>query len=269
MERFAVDGVELEYEVAGQGDAVVLIHGSHIAGAFRPLVEQPAMAGYRRVRYHRRGFAGSTKVSGALSLARQASDCEALLQHLGIGRAHVVGHSYGGAIALQLAKQSPGVVHSLVLEEPALLAVPSGEAFFAQVMPIIELYAGGDPERAVHSFLELVSRPGSEAIVDATVPGGVAQAVKDADTFFQIELPALQEWSFTAEDASAIDQPVLHVLGADSASVFQEGADLIQSWMAQAEVARIPDACHLLQMERPAEVAKVIAAFLGRHPIAA
>jgi pimeloyl-ACP methyl ester carboxylesterase len=60
------------------------------------------------------------------SLAQQAADCRALLEYLDIERAHVVGHSSGGLIALRLALDAPQVVHSLVLLEPALLDVPSG-----------------------------------------------------------------------------------------------------------------------------------------------
>ena len=42
------------------------------------------------------------------------------MKHLGLERAHVVGHSYGGAIAVQLALEAPSLVHSLVLLEPAI-----------------------------------------------------------------------------------------------------------------------------------------------------
>jgi hypothetical protein len=45
----------------------------------------------------------------------------------------------GGAVALQLAVQAPELVHTLVLQEPALVAVPSGEAFFGEMAPIVEM----------------------------------------------------------------------------------------------------------------------------------
>ena len=48
------------------------------------------------------------------------------------------------------------------------------------------------------------------------LPGAFAQAVADADTFFRIELPALEQWSFTQAEAGRITQPVLAVVGADS-----------------------------------------------------
>jgi pimeloyl-ACP methyl ester carboxylesterase len=102
VDRAVVDGVALEYEVSGAGEPVVCVHGALIADTFRPLRGEPSLARYCLITYRRRGYGGSTG-DGPASIARQAADCAALLRHLGVERAHVVGHSYGGAIALQLA----------------------------------------------------------------------------------------------------------------------------------------------------------------------
>src|SRR4029079_15344976 len=67
MERAPVRDAELEYEIRGRGEPVLLIHGSHIAGAFLPLMNEPSLANYRLLRYHRRGFADSTKHEGRFS----------------------------------------------------------------------------------------------------------------------------------------------------------------------------------------------------------
>ncbi len=58
--------------------------------------------------------------------AQQAADCRRLLEVLGADRAHLVGHSYGGAIALQLATDAPDLVQTLALLEPALMVGSSG-----------------------------------------------------------------------------------------------------------------------------------------------
>lgn len=121
MERAIIDGITFEYEVSGTGEPVVFIHGAFIADTFRPLAAEPGLAGrYRLITYHRRGYAGSSRNPGPVSIARQAADCRGLLRHLGVARAHVVGHSLGGCIALQLALDTPKVVHSLALLESAL-----------------------------------------------------------------------------------------------------------------------------------------------------
>lgn len=102
------DGVELEYELRGAEELVVLVHAGLVAEWFQPLVQERALTGrYQVVSYHRVGYAGSTHVAGLVSIAQQAVHCRALMHSLGIERTHVVGHSIGGMIALQLALDVP------------------------------------------------------------------------------------------------------------------------------------------------------------------
>jgi hypothetical protein len=117
MERAVVEpGVELEYRIQGIGEPVVLLHAGLFADWFQPLLDEPALvARHRVVNLHRIGYAGSSRVAGPVSIARQAAQVRALLQRLGIDRAHIVGHSSGGNIALQLALDAPQLVRSLAL----------------------------------------------------------------------------------------------------------------------------------------------------------
>lgn len=154
-----------------------------------------------------------------------------------------------------------------MLEEPALLGVPSADAFAASRMPLIERYAGGDADGVVRAFIATIGGPPTEAAIDAAMPGAIAQAAKDIDTFFQVEVPALQCWAFSAAEAARIDRPVLSVIGENSPLLFQEGVDLVRSWFPDVEVARITSANHLLHVEQPAAVAAAIAAFLRNHPM--
>ena len=56
MEHAKVNGIELAYEVVGSGEPMLLIHGAHLADALQPLVTEPALERFQRVRYHRRGW---------------------------------------------------------------------------------------------------------------------------------------------------------------------------------------------------------------------
>jgi pimeloyl-ACP methyl ester carboxylesterase len=116
---------------------MLLIHGAHLADALQPLVAEPALERLQRIRYQRRGLGGSTRPvdAGPTSVAEQANDAIGLLDHLGVDRAHLVGHSLGGAIALELAAQHPTRVASLVLLEPVLLTTPAGAAFARALAP--------------------------------------------------------------------------------------------------------------------------------------
>jgi pimeloyl-ACP methyl ester carboxylesterase len=266
MEHAKVNGIELAYEVVGSGAPMLLIHGAHLADALQPLVAEPALGRLRRIRYHRRGLGGSTRPvqTGPTSVAVQAEDAVGLLDHLGVARAHVVGHSFGGTIALELAAQHPAKVASLVLLEPMPLTTPADAALAQALAPLVERYEAGDAEGAVHGFLALVGARNWRAAIEQAVPGGIAQAVKDAATFFETEVPGVASWAFGPEQAAAVTCPVLSVLGSQSGPLFVEGRRLLHAWFPGCQDADIAGVTHLLQMQAPAPVAAAIAAFLDR-----
>ena len=274
FEKAVVEGTELEYEVRGAGEPVLFIHGGIIAEAFAPLMNQPALTGhYRLVNYHRRGYAGSSHRPESVSIGRQAADARALLEVLGIQRAHVVGHSYGGLIGLQLALDAPERVHSLALLEPGTLWCANPVEAAESLNPVVELYESGDIAGALEAFGQAVVGPGFREALDSTLDEGwFEQAIADADTLFQVELPAMWNWRFTPEMAAGLTQPVLSVLGADSGTIdpsAPEEHELLQAWMPQTESFILPRATHGLQLMNPAAMAEGLARFFERHPMPA
>ncbi|MGE5222284.1 MAG: alpha/beta fold hydrolase [Omnitrophica WOR_2 bacterium] len=268
MDRLEVDGAAIEYLVQGEGEPVLLIPpAGTIDGLGIPLLAQPQLAArYRLIHYHRRGYMGSSLGSDPLTIARQASDAAALLRHLRVKAAHIAGHSIGGIIALQLAVDAPDLVHSLVLLEPSLPMVPSGKAGLERLfLPIMNAYRAGDKRAAIETFCNSVFGPNWQAIVERAVPGGIEQAVRDADVTLQ-ELPAIQRWQFGPVEAARISQPILSVLGAYSSQFMKEGRLLLHSWFPQAEDLDVPTT-HLLQMQDPQAVTRGLAEFFARHPI--
>jgi len=266
MNRADIDGVTLESDVRGSGEPVVFIHGSHMVDTFAPLMEEPSLNGFRLVRYHRREFAGSSRAEGPVSIAEQAADCLALIQRLDAEPAHVVGHSGGGVIALQLALDAPDAVRSLSLLEPALLAVPSGPQISEQLARMVQIYEAGDKAAAVDGFLQVACGKSYRAAVDKMLPGAVTQAVADADTFFRVDFPAIGEWAFHRENAARIRQPALVVLGSESDAPwpgYGEGHGLLLDWLPRARPVVLPRAGHLLQVENPSDMARELAAFLA------
>lgn len=270
MDTITVNGIRLEHEIRGTGEPVLLI-SPVLADGFAPLVAEPALAGrHQLIRYHKRGWSGSTHTPGPVSVADHAADALGLLDRLGIERVHVAGHSSGAAVAAQLAQDRPERIATVTLLELSLLSVPAGEAFFAQAAPAFGAYAEGDAERALGLFMSLVSGMEPEAcraLLDERVPGSVEQAVKDADTFFGIELPALAEWRFGPDEAAAIRQPVLSVLGSGTRPLWVEVAEFLRSNVPDIEECVIDGVGHLLHIERSRPVAEALARFLARHPI--
>ena len=175
-------------------------------------------------------------------------------------------------MALQLALDAPEVVHSLVLLEPGLLDVPSGPAFAAAVEPAFRMYQAGDKEGATDASLRVAIGPAYRSFLDELIPGAYAQVLADADTVFAVEMPSLGEWRFTREDARRITQPVLAVLGSESAKDWAGWPEVqarVQEWMPQAEPFVLAGANHALEEMDPRGVAEAMAAFFARHPIPA
>lgn len=272
LDRATVDGIELEYETRGAGEPVVLVHAGVFTGFSLPLLEQPALIErYRVVHYHRVGCAGSSRVAGAVGVADEAAHCAALMRQLGIDRAHIVGHSNSANLALQLALDAPQAVQSLVLIEPALQHVPSAARRAKEfLIPAFERYRAGDKAGAIDLFLRGTCGPNYRSVLDQVLPGAFDRAVADADTFFAQQLPALQAWSFGAEEARRITQPVLAVVGEISQQIdpiWNERQALLLSWLPQAEAFVLPGATHLMQAQNPRGMAGALAAFFARHSL--
>lgn len=271
METAKLTGIELQYEITGSGDPVLLISTGPIADSFLPFVSESALADrYRLIRYRQRRMSAGRHDPAPVSFAQHAADAAALLGHLGIRRAHVAGHSSGATTALQLAVDRPEIVHTLVLLEPPLMSVPSAAAFFEKIGPALAAYGSGDREGAMAGFMSVVCSLDWETcrtLVEKRVPGGVAQAMKDADAFFGSFLPALGTWQFGPEQAAAISQPVLSVLGTQTQQLFAESHDLLHTWFPQLEDGVIEGAAHLLHMQRPEPVARCVSEFFARHPM--
>jgi len=153
MQLAVIDGIELEYELQGSGEPVVLIHWGVSARWAEPLLAEPVLAErYRLLRYHRAGFGGSSRVEGPMSMADHAEHCRLLMRQLGIERAHVVGHSSSALIALQLALDAPDAVQSLALMDAArpIPATETQAAFLREVAAVaIGRYRAGNVAAAV------------------------------------------------------------------------------------------------------------------------
>src|SRR5918998_1739657 len=115
MQQLAVAGSEIEYADEGAGDPILLIHAGVFGAWFAPLAEAPELEGFRVIRVVRAGYTDGPPPSSHLAIGDHARHCAALLDALGVGQAHLVAHSSGCLIALQVAMDRPEAVRSLVL----------------------------------------------------------------------------------------------------------------------------------------------------------
>lgn len=267
LKKVTIEGYQLEYEVHGVGEPAVLIHGSALADTYLPMLTESALNSFELVRYRRRGFGNSTHPASIISIGEQANDCWALMRELNIARAHIAGHSYGGVIALQLALDHPEAVHSLALLEPALVGLVSkGAEFSGALARVMEIHRKGDRPRALEEFFLQVAGADWRRSFNA-LPGSLEMALGDIDNLFRVEVPAMGEWRFTRDDARLIHQPILAVVGGESAPVFHEIQELVRSWFPRAEPVTIRGTNHMLQAVEPRAVAEVLASFWKKVPM--
>ena len=270
MKTTNVNGIELAYDVQGEGEPVLFIHGAIWADFLRPLAERPAFSGFQRIRYHRRGYGESGGPAGGFDM--QAADIVALLDHLDMDRAHLVGHSEGAMIALELAASYPDRVRSLALLEPLPPSSWLAASAFADLLGVlgpafeamVGRYQAGD---AVGAFDALFEPTGLDwrAAAKAAGPGVLDQGIKDAGTFAEGEASALVEWSYGVEQAATIDSPVLSWGTASDNHINTAARAFLYELFPQREEVVLEGGDHFSVTTDPAAVAEPIAEFVSRH----
>ena len=229
----AVADAVLETYDWGAGEPIALIQTALTADELLPMATDPALDGYRKILYHRRGYAGSSPQARSGSIVQEAADCAGLLAELGIARAHIVGLSFSGAIALQLAHDRPDVVHTVTLIEPPPVQTPSAEEFRSANDRLLETRHTRGPQAALDEFLTTLVGPGWRDEIESQLPGSVRQMQADALTFFDVDLGSLMDWQFMADEAAELSCPALYVGGTDSGPWFHEVRSLMLEWLPQ------------------------------------
>lgn len=121
MRKAFANGVNLHYQQHGQGSDVILVHGVTSNLSYWLLTVLPQLMERHRVTlYDLRGHGFSDMPPSGYTSREMAEDLRGLMDSLNIEEAHIVGHSFGGAIALHYAAQYPERVHSLVIADSAI-----------------------------------------------------------------------------------------------------------------------------------------------------
>ena len=115
MERARVNGIEIAYELRGAGIPLVMIHGAQGDQSMFTGMASAFASNYRVLTFDQRGSGLSEKPDMPYSIAMLADDTAALMDHLNIPSAHIIGVSMGGMVAQEFALSHPHKVRSLVL----------------------------------------------------------------------------------------------------------------------------------------------------------
>jgi pimeloyl-ACP methyl ester carboxylesterase len=111
----ALNGIELHYEIVGEGEPLLWLHGFLGCGDdWRHVFASPP-AGFRLIAPDLRGHGKSTNPSGVFSFRNAAEDIRALIRHLGLTRVKAIGLSGGGIVLLHIATTDAMAIHSMVI----------------------------------------------------------------------------------------------------------------------------------------------------------
>jgi pimeloyl-ACP methyl ester carboxylesterase len=233
------------------GDPLVLVHaGVADARMWEPVL--PALAAaHRVVRFDMRGFGRSRSARGAFSPAR---DVAGLLDGLGIARAHVVGASFGGLVALELAASAPARVASLVLLAAALPDIEPSPDLLAFARAEEAAIAVGQLEDAVEVNVRMWAGDSTPAVREL-----VADMQRVA---FELQLREGAESDELDPPVStrlaAIGVPATVAYGDRDVEDFEQVARRLAAELPDATLHEIPGAGHLLALDQPAAVAQLV-----------
>jgi 3-oxoadipate enol-lactonase len=145
-----VNGIDIYFELHGEGPPLLNISGSGNDLRRSPAAVIPVNRAFETLHYDQRGLGQSAKPDGDYTMADYADDAAALIHSMGWARCHVLGTSFGGMVALNLAVRHPDLIDRLVL----CCTSPGG---VAPSYPLHEL-ASMDPDEAFTTRMRLTDR---------------------------------------------------------------------------------------------------------------
>jgi pimeloyl-ACP methyl ester carboxylesterase len=272
MPSETINGTTLAYDTAGEGHALVLVHGSWMVRQTWLLVLPGLTPSFRVVSYDRRGHGESDAQPEAGTIHDDVADIAALIEALDIAPAHVVANSYGACIALRLGVEHPDIVARMVCHEPPLLGVlegsPDGKRVAEEVWrkfgEVRQRLERGDDADGAQYFVERVALgPGMWAQLPPEMQN---IAVRNAPTFLG-ELRDSDAFRVDLDLLKQLAAPVLLIQGDQSPAFFAPIIEVLAGTLPNARRHLMPGAGHAPHMTHPDDYVSVVRDFLlERHP---
>ena len=270
MPRISANGVELNYDLTGAGETLVLVHGGWSdRNNWLPVVPELARS-FRVVAYDRRAHGLSTRdVPG--SRRDQEDDLAALIEGVSGEPAHVVGTSFGASIAIGLASRRPELVRSIVAHEPPLISVAAGdpklrvqlEAVQATVEAVVARVERGETRGAAEQFVEEIALgPGAWALL----PQPLRETMVDSAPAFVAEQQDPAWADVELDELPRIASPMLISEGDESPRWFAPIVAKLADAIGHAETYTYRGAGHAPHLTHAGDYLTTVMEFLSRAP---
>lgn len=262
-----VNGTRLYYEIAGPANAevIVLVHQFTMDARMWDDQWSEFSRRYRVIRYDARGFGRSGPIRGAYSVRE---DLRALLDSLGVARAHIVGLSMGARYAADFALAHPARVRTLVLADPTVAGMRFSSGFTKEFGEATAAARSGDFDEAKRRWLA------SSLFAATRDKPGVMKRVRDivggySGWHFANNDPATPLAPPAAQQLTRLKVPTLVLVGERSLPDVLNMADRIYRDLPVARRVVLKDAGHMANMESPGAFNRAVLEFVGRPPIEA
>ena len=258
----------IRYDLRGRGgDPTVLIHGSWVDHHTWDLVVPGLAPSLDVLTYDRRGYGESTGEARVHPVADDAEDLGALLEAVNHFPAHLVAHSYGGAVALRLAADRPELVRSVVLHEPPFLGLlasdpetaTEGEFLLGEARRLERRVRDGDPEGSLREAMDAFTlEPGAWERLPPPLRGSI---LRNVDRWVE-ELDDPDALRPDPVRCSELLIPALLTYGTQSPGYLQRITRLLGQELHNSSVHPLPDVGHAPHVTRPAQFVATLQMFL-------
>jgi len=262
------EGRRIGYEEAGAGPTLLLLPpGASPAAAWRAVMERLADR-VHLVAVNFSGYGETERLGDDTPLTLEAeAHAVAAVAGLFDGPFHLVGHSYGGAVALRLAVAGALPLASLTLIEPAcyrLLREAGETALAGEVEAVnfgfIDTVAAGEPEAAFRTYIDYYTTgPGAW---DAMPEKARIRFLGIADVVARA-LGSAHGEEISLDDARALGVPCAVLYGAETTQSHARVSELLAAAIPDARREVVPGAAHMLTLTHPDAVAEILADFVG------
>ncbi len=258
-----IGGTKLYYEVAGEGDPIVLIHGFTLDTRMWDDQFDVFARNHTVIRYDVRGF-GKSALPGT-RLYSDEDDLEGLLDHLGVSRAHVLGLSMGGGIAVEFALAYPGYVDTLIVVGTVDVGFELSEEYANTLGAVWSEGKTEGVEAAREAWLRT-----PHFIASLKNPAAGPRLRKMISEYsgweWSHESPQIERKIPAAERLHEIKAPALIIVGELDAMDFHRVADLMTERIPNARKVVLTGVGHMPNMENPRLFNKTVLEFLtGIH----
>jgi pimeloyl-ACP methyl ester carboxylesterase len=232
----------------GSGPPLVLIHGDFNDGPGAWSRQIASLAAHHRLLVvDRRGHGASPREPRPYTIAGDADDILDAVNRAGVDRFHLAGHSYGGLVAIEIARKAARRVRSLHLIEPPYLALLPDDPEISRLidcgLEIQRHAAEWGAERTAEAFFSMLA--GEQAVQKMQTSPGWPSVVNEATRISDAEYPSL--YPATAIEDLQLSVPVKVYSGGRSHAGLQAVAARIAELIPLAEYVVIPNGTHAVQ----------------------